>query len=83
MRRGEDTERIDDTEMARLFARHLSQIESWLARQPQMDVLYVHYSDVLATPAAQAARVNAFLGGGLDERRMAEVVDPELYRQKK
>jgi len=83
VRRGEDTERIDDTEMARLFARHLSQIESWLARQPQMDVLHVHYSDVLATPAAQAARVNAFLGGGLDERRMAEVVDPELYRQKK
>ncbi|HSJ54786.1 MAG TPA: sulfotransferase [Anaerolineae bacterium] len=82
VRRGEDTERIDDQEMARLFARHLSQIESWLASQPAMDVLYVHYRDVLAEPAAQAARVNAFLGGGLDERKMAEVVDPELYRQK-
>jgi len=82
VRRGEDTERIDDQEMARLFARHLSQMESWLASQPAMDVLHVHYSDVLAQPAAQAARVNAFLGGGLDERKMAEVVDPDLYRQK-
>jgi hypothetical protein len=82
VRRGEDTERADDRQMARLFARHLSQMESWLASQPQMDVLYVHYRDVLAAPAAQAARLNAFLGGVLDERKMAEVVDPELYRQK-
>lgn len=82
VRRGEDTERIDDEEMARLFARHLSQMESWLASQPAMDVLYVHYGDVLADPAAHAARVNAFLGGRLDEIKMARVVDPELYRQK-
>lgn len=82
VRRGEDTERIDDEEMARLFARHVSQIESWLAGQPAMDVLYVHYSDVLADPAANAARVNAFLDGCLDEIKMAQVVDPELYRQK-
>jgi hypothetical protein len=82
VRRGEDTERTDDKEMARLFARHLSQIESWLASQPHMDVLYVSYGDVLAAPVAQAARVNAFLGGGLDEGQMARAVDPELYRQK-
>jgi hypothetical protein len=82
LRRGEDTERIDDQEMARLFARHLSQIESWLASQPHMDVLYVRYGDVMAAPAAQAARVNAFLGGGLDEHKMAQAVDPGLYRQR-
>ncbi len=83
VRRGEDAERIDDKEMARLFARHLSQMESWLASQPHMDVLYVHYGDVLDAPVVQVARVNAFLGGGLDERKMAQVVDPELYRQKR
>ena len=82
VRRGEDTERIDDREMARLFARHLSQIESWLASQPHMDVLYVRYSDVVAAPATQAARVNAFLGGRLDEPAMVQAVDPGLYRQK-
>jgi hypothetical protein len=82
VRRGEETERVDDKEMARLFARHLSQLESWLASQPHMDVLYVHYGDVVAAPAAAAAQVNAFLGGGLDEIRMAQAVDPALYRQK-
>jgi hypothetical protein len=57
-------------------------VESWLASQPHMDVLYVPYGDVLAAPAAQAARLNAFLGGGLNEAAMAQAVDPELYRQK-
>jgi len=82
VRRGEDAVRIDDEEMARLFARHLSQVESWLAGRPGMDVLYVHYRDVLADTAAQAARVNAFLGGRLDEQEMARVVDPALYRHR-
>lgn len=33
-------------------------------------------------PAAVAERVNAFLGGQLDETALAGVVDPSLYRQR-
>ena len=38
---------------------------------------------LVADPAAEAARINAFLGGGLDEAAMARAVDPTLYREKR
>ena len=82
IRRGEPTDRVSDERMATLFQRHLDQIEAWLAEQPNMEVLYVHYSDILAEPVEQAARVNQFLGGNLDQDKMAAIVDPSLYRQR-
>ena len=54
----------------------------WL-QQPNFDVLYVHYSDVLADPESEARRVNDFLGNRLHYEAMAEVVDPDLYRNRR
>jgi hypothetical protein len=82
VRRGEPTDAISDERMAALFAKHVKQVKAWIAGQPNVDVLYVHYSDILANPAEQAQRLNRFLGGALDERAMAQVVDPSLYRQR-
>jgi hypothetical protein len=83
IRRGEPTDDISDERMADLFARHVELVEAWLAEQPNIDVLYVHHHDTLANPAEQARRINHFLGGTLDEARMAAVVDPALYRQRR
>jgi hypothetical protein len=79
---GELHGQVDDATMARLFAQHLAKITAWLERQPNVDVLYVSYNDVLADPRTQAERLNHFLGGGLDVAAMVEVVDPELYRNR-
>lgn len=81
--RGEDAEKMDDSRIAELFARHVEQLRDWLAQQPNFDVLYVHYTDVLADPEAQARRVNDFLGNRLHHEAMAEVVDPNLYRNRR
>jgi hypothetical protein len=81
--RGEDAEKMDDARMAELFARHVEQVRGWLAQQPNFDVLYVHYSDVLADPESEARRVNDFLGNRLHYEAMAEVVDPDLYRNRR
>jgi hypothetical protein len=80
--RGEPTDQVDDQRLAGMFRRHVAQTEAWLAAQPNLDVLYVHYSAVLRDPVAQAARINEFLDQALDERAMAQVVDPDLYRQR-
>jgi len=80
--RGERTDRIDDQRLASMFRRHVAQTEAWLAEQPNLEALYVHYSAVLTDPATQAARINEFLDQALDERAMAQVVDPDLYRQR-
>jgi hypothetical protein len=83
LRRGKPAEKVSDERMAALFERHLWQIEAWMATQPSMEVLYVRYGDVLADPAAQATRINRFLGGTLDVDKMADVVEPGLYRQRR
>lgn len=82
IRRGEDPDKMDDAQMAMLFEKHLKQVEEWLAAQPNFRVLYVHYSDVLADPLPQIARINDFLGGALNTGSMAEAVDPNLYRNR-
>lgn len=82
IRRGEPADAISDADMAALFDKHLRQVESWLAAQPNMRALGVNYNDLVAAPLAGAERVNAFLGGRLDVRAMAGAVDPSLHRQR-
>jgi hypothetical protein len=81
-RRGEPTDTISDERMAALFRRHLEQVEAWLAEQPNIDVLYVSYNEMLEDPSEHAVRVNRFLGDRLDVNKMAAVIDPVLYRQR-
>ncbi len=80
--RHEETDAADDAELTALFQKHLVAIRHWLAQQPNFQVLYIHYSDLLREPEAQADQINQFLGGGLDVSKMATVVDPNLYRNR-
>lgn len=81
-RRGEPTDRVSDEELTRLFSKHVQKVETWLRGQPNFQVLYVDYNRMLAAPLPYVRQVNQFLGGLLDEQRMAEVVDPTLYRNR-
>ena len=80
--RGEDANKMDDEKMADLFGKHVQQVKSWLAEQPNFQTLYVHYSDVLTDPETAAAKINHFLGGSLDVPAMVTAVDPTLYRNR-
>ena len=81
-RRGEPTDRVSDEELTRLFTKHVQMVETWLRAQPNFQVLYVDYNRMLADPLPYVRQVNQFLEGRLDEQRMAEVVDPALYRNR-
>ena len=83
VRRGEPTDKVSDEQMAAWFHQHLKAVEAWLAQQPNFEVLYVSYNEILKNPAEQARRVNQFLGGALDHEKMIGVVDPSLYRQRR
>ena len=74
---------FDDGEMRGLFSRHLAEVESWISRQENMEVLYVDYNEMLLDPLENIQRLKRFLGDDLDEERMAGVVDPSLYRNRK
>ena len=81
MRRGEPADTVPDEKMAAMFNKHVAQIEAWLAEQPNIDVLYVNYNEVLKDPRSHAEQIDRFLGSSLAVADMIEVVDRALYRQ--
>lgn len=71
-----------DAEMAQHFAKHLGEVETWLAAQPNLSVFYIPHAELLASPAEQAQRITQFLELPLDVERMAQVPDQSLHRQR-
>ncbi len=72
-----------------VFAKQLRQAEAWL--DAHAETLHVPHRATVEAPAAQAARVAAFLraggvpeatGAALDPAAMAAVVDPALHRHR-
>src|ERR1044072_2561799 len=47
MRRGEPTDKVSDERMAEMFRKHLAEVESWLAKQPNIEVIYTNYNQML------------------------------------
>ncbi len=65
-----------------IYQAQLATVHAWLASRPNFVVLVIRHADLLQAPLEQAQKVNAFLGGALDESAMAAVVDRSLYRNR-
>jgi predicted AlkP superfamily phosphohydrolase/phosphomutase/tetratricopeptide (TPR) repeat protein len=77
-------DRAGDAELlARTYRQQVARAKELIANVGNAEILCVGYGDVIADPVAQAQAINAFLGGTLDEARMAASVDPGLYRQRR
>ena len=83
LRRGEPADAVPDHKLAALFDKHVAQVESWLAAQPNIETVYVSYNEVMKDPRPHAEGINSFLGGSLNVEAMAGVADRSLYRQKR
>jgi len=81
-RRGERTDRVPDEAMAGMLARHVTALLARIAARPDMRVLRLRHAEVIASPEAAVARLDGFLGGGLDRAAMRAAVDPALHRQR-
>jgi hypothetical protein len=64
------------------FVAHLERLHRTLDAQPHIAVLRVDYGTLVERPAETAERINEFLSGRCDVARMAESVDPSLYRNR-
>ncbi len=73
---------VEDAEMREQFSKHLAAIKYWLARQPNMDVLYVSYNKMLADPQSYCARIAEFSGLPLNVDKMQAVPSQNLYRNR-
>ena len=79
--RGEDSI-ISDQDMEEQFEKHLVAVKYWLARQPNMEVLYIEYGKMLESPASSCAEIASFLGAPVDLSKMQAVPDQSLYRNR-
>ncbi len=74
---------VADEDMLRFFQKHVADVEEWLRKQANMEVLYIDYNDTMKEPAKSARAINTFLGGVLDSSKMATAVDSSLYRNRR
>ena len=65
----------EDAKMVTKFERHLQQIEQWLLKRTNIDVLNIFYSDVIQNPHHYSDMVNRFLDGKLNVQKMAQAVE--------
>ena len=73
---------VSEEEIKEKYEKHLLKLEGWLARQANIDVVYVSYNEVINHPEENARLVDSFLGGRLNIEEMTKVVDQSLYRQR-
>ncbi|MGA2589074.1 MAG: alkaline phosphatase family protein [Bryobacteraceae bacterium] len=73
--------RLDDRLLARTYTKQLIQVQTWLQRRPEIQVLAVNYADVVGNPGGTCARLARFLGEPFDEAAATVAVDPSLQRQ--
>ena len=72
----------EDATMQKEFEDHLKATQYWLARQPNIDVLYIEYNAMLNNPAEYCEKIAAFLEMPLDTKKMGAVPNARLYRNR-
>jgi LPS sulfotransferase NodH len=82
-RLGKEDDKVEDEKMRKIYQEHLKQVNAWITKQPNIEVLYVNYNTMLANPLDSLKKVNEFLGGEMDVNTMAGVINKELYRERK
>ncbi len=80
--RRNETSTIGDADMEAQFREHLKAIKYWLARQPNMEVMYVDYNRMMADPDAYCQKIADFVGLPLDVEKMKSVPNEQLYRNR-
>lgn len=81
MHRKEET-KVGDEAMQAQFREHLQAVKYWLARQPNLEVLYVDYNKMLAAPKQDCRRVADFINLPVDVEKMIAIPDAGLYRNR-
>jgi len=82
LNRGEDPDKVSDDEMARIYEKHLKQVDVWMRTQPNLQRIEVSYNQMIQNPTPEIERINQFLGGILDTQKMSQAIDVSLYRQR-
>ena len=83
VRDGKQDDNVPDEKLAELYEAHLEKIKAWLEQQANMSTLYINYNQTLLDPELNVNQINEFLGGNLNMKAMLQVVDQNLYRERR
>lgn len=81
-RLGKPVPPVPSADVVAMLRQHLIVIQDWLARQPNMRVLYLSHRDLIKDSAPSVDKLIAFLGGGQNRSAMLACVDPALHRER-
>ena len=81
--RDKPIDEVNEKRMIQNFESHLWKIKNVVLKKPWFEVLYINHRDILSDPKVEAQKIYRFLGGKLNEARMAAIVDTRLYRNRK
>ena len=70
------------TKLFNAFHKHLKSVAAWKDREPNVELVYVDYAEMVNNPEALVKTVTSFIGVDLDEQKMMNSVDKKLYRNK-
>ena len=83
LRRGEPTDRVSDEHLTGFYQEHLARTTKWIAEQRNMQVIYLHYNQIMENPQGPVTQLCQFLQPfPLDPGKMLSVVEASLYRQR-
>ena len=71
---------VEEEHIEEQLRKHLGLVKPWLARQPNMEVLYISYNALMSNPEPSCRRVLEFISIPLDLEDMLSVPDGNLYR---
>lgn len=82
IRRDEDPDKVSDDEIRVLFTKYLKIIKNRIENNPNIEVLYVDYNEIMTDPNETIVNLNEFFNGQLDESEMRASIDGKLYRNR-
>jgi len=82
-RTGQKGANTSDEKLAEFFNKDLEKVYRWVENQDNFSMVLINYNEMVKSPLPECRRVNEFLGGDLDIDKMASVVNPSLYRNRR
>jgi len=81
-RSGLDPDQIGREVLIKLFQAEIFAFRRWVEAQANVRIYYANHARVIADPLTTAQEIAQFLGLTMDTAAMAEVVAPELHRNR-
>ncbi len=71
-----------DATLHTVFERQRNEAVQWADKQPFVDLLELHYAQVIQDPVGTARAISSFLERTVNEEEMVKTVDKNLYRNR-